>query len=197
MSRARVVIGDLKDEKSSKGFLIRHGHLVDLFETGCNKKVSDITFVKGRFKEYDGTVEFEDGTTATFEMKEDKSCRRTGNICVEYFGRSGASGINATTADYWLELIHSFDEQDHLKLTLSDTKKVKKFVDDAAKKERSLNWFRSITGGDNNSAYSYLVKEDKFMDNVVDIFVLVNRNTYMKETGVGEFGAVVAQKRGW
>lgn len=200
MKRHQIVASDLKDEKTSKGFLIRHGYLKRLFEAALGKKVSNIIFVEGKFKEYDGVVEFEDDeNSVTFEIKEDKSCRRTTNICIEYFGKSGRSGIGATKADFWLELIHSSENRNELRLTLSQTRKVKKFVDGAARKESSLNWFRAQRTGDNNSAYSYLVKEAKFMDNVVDYHIVISRPAYMSETGVSEFGSVVAQKQaqGW
>lgn len=195
MSRAKVVMSDFGDEKSSKGYLLKHGYLSELFEKSCGRKVKDISFIPGKFKEYDGIVEFEDGGRQTFEMKEDKSCRRTGNICIEYFGRSGKSGISATTANYWLELIHSNKNKSDLILTLTRTAKLKRFIDEAIKRIKTLNWFRAITGGDNNSAYSYLIKEEKFIGNVVDYTVVISREDYMEETGVGEFGAVVS--RNW
>lgn len=81
------------------------------------------------------------GNRLTFEIKHDLLSTTTGNFAVEFFGRYAASGIDATTADYWTIL--SGD-----KFYIFKTTQLKELI--------KRNNFRSLRIN-NGSAYCYLI----------------------------------------
>lgn len=60
--------------------------------------------MEGNFKEYDIAIPELDKTV---EVKRDKRADKTGNAFIETYCNKVASGINTTTADYWVYLTES------------------------------------------------------------------------------------------
>ena len=86
------------------------------------------------------------------EVKTDKICQRTGNIFVEFESRGKESGINTTTANYWVYCLWTdkFKEQTYVFIP---TRRLKKLI-----KEKE---YRVSNCGDNWTSKGYLIpKED-------------------------------------
>jgi hypothetical protein len=47
--------------------------------------------------------------STTFELKEDFAHAKYGNIAIEYWSRGKPSGINVTTAKFWIQKVHEQD----------------------------------------------------------------------------------------
>ena len=86
------------------------------------------------------------------ELKTDAKCIDTGNVYVEFESRGKASGIEVTTARYWVFCLHTdkFKEQTYVFIP---TRRLKKLVKD--------NYYIIKKGGDNWTSKGYLIpKED-------------------------------------
>ena len=92
-------------------------------------------------REWDIRLTTKNGDVRTFEVKWDKRSTDTGNFAIEFFGRSSASGIEATKADYWVILSDN-------KFYIFSTAELKKLIRN--------NPFRSLCIG-NGTAYVYLI----------------------------------------
>ena len=106
---------------------------------------------------YDLLMETKDGRPLTFEVKEDFSCERTGNVGVEYSCRGKASGIEVSQADAYLYKVHEPSGKNGLYVIA--TKNLKKMISDE-------KYFRIVNGGDPGSnSMNYLFKLDIIKDN--------------------------------
>lgn len=82
----------------------------------------------------------------TFEVKNDLLAERTGNIAIEYECRGRASGLAATTADYW---VYKFSGNYCLIETVRLNQEL--FIDN--------NFWKKVSGGDpGSSTRMFLVK---------------------------------------
>jgi len=100
---------------------------------------------------------------AKIEVKSERDLwQQTGNIAVEYECWSKPSGIRATESDYWF---HNLCIGDNEYCTLVfKTDVLKKIVD-------KLDYFRTVSGGDNNASRMYLVNLQKlFSSDVIKAF---------------------------
>jgi len=93
--------------------------------------------------------------TYTYEVKTDLLCKPgndTGNMAIETESRGKLSGINATSADYYIYFFPYLNE-----VWIIETEKLKTLIDD--------NNFRLINGGDKGSNTKfYLLPKTKFKD---------------------------------
>jgi len=89
------------------------------------------------------------------EVKTDKICQRTGNIFVEFESRGKESGINITTANYWVYCLWTdkFKEQTYIFIP---TRRLKKLI-----KEKE---YRVSNGGDNWSSKGYLIPKEDLLE---------------------------------
>jgi hypothetical protein len=93
------------------------------------------------------------GKVFTFEIKEDFTCERTGNIGVEFECRGRPSGIAVSKADFYIYKIHS---KYGIKIYLYKTNQLKGMIADK-------KYFRVVNGGDVGSgSMNYLFKYDTF-----------------------------------
>jgi len=91
----------------------------------------------------------------TFEVKEDFTCERTGNVGLEFECRGKPSGIEVTEADYYVYKIHTKDEG--IKIYMHKTDTIKKMIKDGL-------YFRIVNGGDEGSnSMNYLFKYEIFI----------------------------------
>ena len=100
---------------------------------------------------------------AKIEVKSERDLwQQTGNIAIEYECWSKPSGIRATESDYWF---HNLCIGDNEYCTLVfKTDVLKKIVD-------KLDYFRTVSGGDNNASRMYLVNLQKlFSSDVIKAF---------------------------
>jgi hypothetical protein len=89
----------------------------------------------------------------TFEVKEDFTCERTGNVGMEFECRGKPSGISVSKADYYVYKIHS---KHGIKFYLYNTSDLKRMIEDN-------QYFRVVNGGDVGSgSMNYLFKYDIF-----------------------------------
>lgn len=105
-----------------------------LKENGCKIK----SFNNDR--RYDILAE-RDGKIYKFEVKEDFSCERTGNVGLEFSCRGKPSGISTSEADFYVYKIHT--PQGILNVMIS-SKRLKKMIEDHV-------FHRIVVGGDPNS----------------------------------------------
>jgi len=93
----------------------------------------------------------------TFEVKEDFTCERTGNVGVEYSCRGKPSGIAVSQADFYIYKIHS--QEQGIVFLIFSTKHLKALVDEKL-------YFRTVNGGDAGSdSLNYLFKYNTFVAN--------------------------------
>ena len=97
---------------------------------------------RGKFKEYDFILD----DKIKVEVKSDYIAYRTGNVVIEYMCNNIDSGINATTADYWIYFVINSNDYDVYKIS---TFKLKKICD---------KYGRKIRGGDGRRSCMYLLK---------------------------------------
>jgi len=94
------------------------------------------------------------GKTFKFEVKEDFTCERTGNVGMEIKCRGKPSGINVTEADFYIYKLHT---QDGIKFYLFKTSALKRMIE-------NREFFTSVNGGDKDSgSINYLFRYDTFI----------------------------------
>jgi hypothetical protein len=122
--------------------------VADLF----NENVKDLIFLEHcNNSDYDLKFKYHN-REITFEIKEDFTCEKTGNIGVEYECRGKLSGISISKAVYYIYKIHRPDGK--IGLYIIHTNKLKKMIEDKL-------WFRKVIGGDKGSnSKNYLFRLD-------------------------------------
>ena len=85
------------------------------------------------------------GRTVRFEIKWDKKSTTTGNLALEFWGRSKPSGIDATTADYFVFLTNN-------EFFIFETKVLKNLV-------KNMNFTNLCIN--NGTAYCYLMPKEQ------------------------------------
>jgi hypothetical protein len=89
----------------------------------------------------------------TFEVKEDFTCERTGNVGVEFECRGKPSGVSISKADYYIYKIHS---KYGIKFYLYKTSQLKAMI-------ANNLFFRTVKGGDvGSNSMNYLFDYDTF-----------------------------------
>lgn len=95
------------------------------------------------------------GVDYTFEVKEDFTCERTGNVGVEFECRGKPSGIQTSEADFYIYKIHTKSEG--IRFYLIKTNTLKKIIEEK-------EYFRIVNGGDvGSNSMNYLFKYDVFI----------------------------------
>ena len=102
-------------------------------------------------------------TNKKIEVKSERGMwMKTGNIAVEYESWNKPSGIRATESDYWF---HNLCVGDNEICTLVFKTDVLKTIVD------KLDYFKTVSGGDNNASKMYLVNLQKlFSSDVIKAF---------------------------
>ena len=102
-------------------------------------------------------------TNKKIEVKSERGMwMKTGNIAVEYESWNKPSGIRATESDYWF---HNLCVGDNEFCTLVFKTDVLKTIVD------KLDYFKTVSGGDNNASRMYLVSLQKlFSGDVIKAF---------------------------
>lgn len=103
-----------------------------------------------------------------FEVKEDFTCEKTGNVGVEFECRGKPSGIQVSEADFYIYKVHS--QYGDVRYFLCSTKCLKKMIADK-------EYFRIVTGGDPGSnSKNYLFKYETFIRNFKIIAVALDKS---------------------
>lgn len=102
-------------------------------------------------------------TNKKIEVKSERDMwMKTGNICVEYECWNKPSGIRTTESDYWF---HNLCVGDNEFCTLVFKTDVLKTIVD------KLDYFKTVSGGDNNASKMFLVNLQKlFSSDVIKAF---------------------------
>jgi hypothetical protein len=109
-----------------------------------------VYFPKGLWKEYDFILDDD----IKVEVKSDCLAGKTGNLAIEYKCNNKASGLTATTADFWIYFVrYDYNDLENFDVYKIPIKKLRK-------KCKKYGVIKS--GGDNNRARMYLVKKEKF-----------------------------------
>ena len=92
-------------------------------------------------------------TNKKIEVKSERGMwMKTGNIAIEYECWNKPSGIKATESDYWFHNLCIGDEEYCTLVFKTDT--LRKIVD-------KLDYFKTVSGGDNNASKMFLVNIQK------------------------------------
>lgn len=117
------------------------------------KKYEAVILEFGHTNKYD-ILALVNGKNFKFEVKEDFTCKRTGNVGMEIKCRGKPSGINVTEADFFIYKIHT---QDGIRFYLFKTSALKRMIE-------NREFFTSVIGGDIGSgSINYLFKYDTFI----------------------------------
>ena len=102
-------------------------------------------------------------TNKKVEVKSERDMwMKTGNIAIEYESYGKPSGIITTEADYWFHNLCIGDEEYCTLVFKTDT--LRKIVD-------KLDYFKTVSGGDNNASKMFLVNIQKlFSSDVIKSF---------------------------
>ena len=102
-------------------------------------------------------------TNKKVEVKSERDMwMKTGNIAIEYECWNKPSGIKATESDYWFHNLCIGDEEYCTLVFKTDT--LRKIVD-------KLDYFKTVSGGDNNASKMFLVNIQKlFSSDVIKSF---------------------------
>jgi len=126
----------------------------------CEKEVADILTKYGiEILGFEHTNKYDiltrvDGKEYTFEVKEDFTCERTGNVGLEFECRGRPSGIQVSKADYYIYKIHT--KNDGICFFLCKTSNLKNMID-------AVEYFRVVNGGDRMSnSMNYLFEYTTF-----------------------------------
>ena len=112
------------------------------YYSGCNDNRWDLDLTNKTGKHF------------TFEVKEDFTHGRTGNVGVEFFCREKPSGISVSKADYYVYKLHEKDGSFHVYII--KTSVFKKMID-------AEMYDRTIDGGDKGShSLNYLFIDTVF-----------------------------------
>jgi len=117
-----------------------------------------MVYISGsRFSDWDFVLRNSNGVNVSFEVKEDFSHARTGNIGVEFESWGRPAGIAVSKADFYIYKIHNSDGS--ISAYVIRTSKLKRLI-----KERLYD--RIISGGDKGSnSGNYLFKDSVFYEN--------------------------------
>ena len=109
------------------------------------------------------------------EVKSEKDLwQKTGNICIEYESWGKPSGIEATESDYWFHNLCIGDEVYASVVFKTDV--LKRIID-------SLDYLRSVRGGDNLASKMYLLNLQKlFSSDVIKAFKERNKDGKNRKT---------------
>ena len=118
-------------------------------------RVDDIPGV--RLSDFDIKMQFNSNKKdVTIEIKEDFSCKRTGNVGVEFECRGKLSGISISKSDLYLYKVHQPNGKIGVYITQTDI--LKQMIADK-------RYFRIVNGGDPGSnSMNYLFKLDVFKE---------------------------------
>ena len=102
-------------------------------------------------------------TNKKIEVKSEKDLwQKSGNICIEYESWGKPSGIRATESDYWF---HNLCIGDNEYCTLVFKTDVLRTI------VNNLDYFKTVSGGDNKASKMYLVNLQKlFSKDVIKAF---------------------------
>jgi hypothetical protein len=102
-------------------------------------------------------------TNKKIEVKSERDMwMKTGNICIEYESWNKPSGIKATESDYWF---HNLCIGDNEYCTLVFKTDVLRTI------VNNLDYFKTVSGGDNKASKMYLVNLQKlFSKDVIKAF---------------------------
>jgi uncharacterized protein (DUF3820 family) len=121
---------------------------------------------QGKFSEYDLTIT-KDGKKTTIEVKSDRQASQTGNLAIEYECNGKPSGINKTTADYWIYFIVYPDREECYKIKTTTLRKITEKC-------------KQVSGGDGNRSRLYLVSKTKLCKYLINLFQNKNLTTNIK-----------------
>ncbi len=95
------------------------------------------------------------GIICTFEIKEDFTCEKTGNVGVEFSCRGKASGIEVSLADFYIYKLHT--ALHGIQYVIHKTVEIKEMI-------KRKSYFRIVNGGDiGSNSMNYLFKYNVFI----------------------------------
>ena len=110
---------------------------------------------------YDLVMKTPNGKRITVEVKEDFTCKETGNVGVEYECRGKNSGIRVSKADFYLYKVHRPDGK--IQLLVQKTDKLKDMI-------RKRSFHRKVVGGDvGSNSKNYLFELGVFQEGFLNL----------------------------
>lgn len=103
--------------------------------------------IDGYHKEYDIIIS-KNGITTKIEVKTDRLAYKTGNIVIEYEYNNKPSGIETTTADFWIYFVINPNKEECYKFPIEELKNIVKNC-------------KTVRGGDGYKSKLYIIKKSK------------------------------------
>jgi len=124
--------------------------------------------LKGKGIEYDLECKLK-RKKFTIEVKYDWMAQKTGNLAIEYYNtkKNAPSGIDATEADIWCVCL---EDGENITIWMTPTSLLRRHI-----KENKP--YRTVEGGDNNSAMKLYRQDD-----ILSIFVRIDDKLSAEET---------------
>lgn len=107
----------------------------------------NVKHMEGNFKEYDFIITRHD-IEYKVEVKSDRLSAKTCNLAIEYECSNKPSGINATTANFWMYFIVYDNKEECYKIPVDELKEIIKDC-------------KTVAGGDGYRARMYLLNKSK------------------------------------
>ena len=125
-----------------------------------DRKKFDIDLQYGKIREEQVAEMLQNGK---IEVKSEKDIwQKSGNLCIEYESYGKPSGIKATESDYWFHNLFMGDDIYATIVFRTDT--LRKLI-------ASLDYVKTVSGGDHNASKMYLLNIQKlFSSDVVKAF---------------------------
>jgi hypothetical protein len=112
--------------------------------------------------DYDFLLENTFGKRFSYEVKEDFSHEKTGNIGVEFNSRGHPSGISVSLADFYVYKLHNGDGS--ISVWIIKTETLKNMI-------KNCLYHKIVCGGDRGSnSMNYLFRDEIFYKNAVKIY---------------------------
>jgi len=128
-----------------------------IYENKANEYIDydEIKIINEKCKEYDLIIT-KNNINFKYEIKADRRAYYTNNMVIEYECRGRKSGIEATTADYWLYFVIINSNNDIVyNIPVKELKEIIKNC-------------KTVSGGDNFSSKMYIVKLDNIIKYKID-----------------------------
>ena len=152
--------------------------------TQSNRKKFDIDLQYGKIRESQIADMLQN---SKIEVKSERGMwQKTGNIAIEYESYGKPSGIDATESDYWFHNLCI--GKDTYATLVFKTEVLRKIID-------SLDYKRSVNGGDHNASRMYLLNIQKlFSSDVIKTFKEQLENEDKKNKSHSESNATPKKK---
>jgi len=177
--------GDAGDEAKFRKYLYENKVFHMLMEPLKSDTIVKIEFSQGKDKDKDAIVKL-CNSDSSFEIKEDKRCKDTGNIAIETWDDLSISGIDATKSEYWINAAHSKSMVKTMRVGIISVQELRSKLEEW-KISKPMGFDSNRKMGKDYRALGYLISEE-LLFSVLKNEVRLDLEDYFTKTGVSRFG---------